>query len=144
MLHNRRRDNTVRALVTYCTICLTKTVFFDLCSFQTSLTAVFCSFQTYSLSEAQKLGFIIIAFLSIYLFPSNPFCLKIADEPVPFGLAAFNEEGNEIDTLDGVQIAWFIGSDRDIAEIKVKQVICVFHQVMKIIFSQIFVKNAQN
>ena len=58
---------------------------------------------------------IYILYLSLTLF-----CLKIADEPVPFGLAAFDEEGNEFDTLDGVQIAWFIGSDKDIAEIKVQ------------------------
>ena len=35
--------------------------------------------------------------------------LKADDEPVMFGVGAYDADGNELDTLDGVQLAWFIG-----------------------------------
>jgi hypothetical protein len=51
-------------------------------------------------------------------FTFSRLCLQVGDDPVPFGLAAYDRQGNEFDTLDGVQIAWFIGSSKDVAEIK--------------------------
>jgi hypothetical protein len=38
-----------------------------------------------------------------------------------FGLVAYDADGNEFDTLDGVNITWFIGADSDIAKIEVIQ-----------------------
>ncbi|CAB4064919.1 NUP210 [Lepeophtheirus salmonis] len=40
--------------------------------------------------------------------------LKIRDPPSPFGVSAYDAEDNEFDTLDGLQIRWFIGSERDV------------------------------
>ena len=36
--------------------------------------------------------------------------------PQPFAITGYDEDGNEFDTLDGIQISWFIGSKRLIAE----------------------------
>jgi len=41
--------------------------------------------------------------------------LTAGSEPQPFGLAGYDDEDNELDTLDGLQISWFIGSQREIA-----------------------------
>ena len=35
--------------------------------------------------------------------------LKAEDPPVMFGVGAYDAAGNELDTLDGVKLAWFIG-----------------------------------
>lgn len=35
---------------------------------------------------------------------------------VPFGVAAYDAEGNEFDTLDGVQLSWYVGAHKDIAK----------------------------
>ena len=35
--------------------------------------------------------------------------LKAEDAPVMFGVGAYDAAGNELDTLDGVQLSWFIG-----------------------------------
>ena len=35
--------------------------------------------------------------------------LKAEDPAVMFGVGAYDAAGNELDTLDGVQLAWFIG-----------------------------------
>lgn len=32
--------------------------------------------------------------------------MEVGDEPAPFGVAGYDEDDNEFDTLDGVQIAW--------------------------------------
>jgi len=37
-------------------------------------------------------------------------------EPAPFGVSAFDAQDNEFDTLDGLQIKWFIGSKRNVAD----------------------------
>ena len=42
--------------------------------------------------------------------------LTAGSDPVPFGVAGYDAEENEFDTLDGLQIGWYIGSKRDIAE----------------------------
>lgn len=41
--------------------------------------------------------------------------MEVGDEPAPFGVAGYDEDDNEFDTLDGVQIAWYIGSKREVA-----------------------------
>ena len=56
--------------------------------------------------------------LSLKFFVTFETCIQVTEDPVPFGLAAFDALGNEFDTLDGVQLAWFIGSDKEIAEIQ--------------------------
>ena len=35
-------------------------------------------------------------------------------------MAAYDAEDNEFDTLDGVQIAWYVGANKDIARIEVR------------------------
>ena len=35
--------------------------------------------------------------------------LKAEDPPVMFGVGAYDAAGNELDTLDGVKLSWFIG-----------------------------------
>ena len=35
--------------------------------------------------------------------------LKTDDGPVMFGVGAYDVDGNELDTLDGVRLSWFIG-----------------------------------
>eukprot|EP00096_Caligus_rogercresseyi_P015821 TRINITY_DN829_c0_g1_i4.p1 TRINITY_DN829_c0_g1~~TRINITY_DN829_c0_g1_i4.p1 ORF type:complete len:890 (-),score=177.71 TRINITY_DN829_c0_g1_i4:182-2851(-) len=42
--------------------------------------------------------------------------LKISDPPVPYGVSGFDAEENEFDTLDGLQVKWFIGSEREVLE----------------------------
>ena len=37
--------------------------------------------------------------------------LKAEDPPVMFGVGAYDAAGNELDTLDGVKLAWFIGKN---------------------------------
>ena len=41
--------------------------------------------------------------------------LVAGSDPVPFGISAFDAEDVEFDTVDGLQLKWFIGSKRDIA-----------------------------
>ena len=41
--------------------------------------------------------------------------VKLEDGPVMLGVAAYDAAGNELDTLDGVTLNWFIGANRDIA-----------------------------
>ena len=36
--------------------------------------------------------------------------LKTDDGPVMFGVGAYDVDGNELDTLDGVGLSWFIGT----------------------------------
>ena len=36
--------------------------------------------------------------------------LNVGGEPAPFGVAGYDAEENEFDTLDGVQIAWYVPS----------------------------------
>ena len=40
---------------------------------------------------------------------TEPTELKAEDPPVMFGVGAYDAAGNELDTLDGVKLAWFIG-----------------------------------
>ena len=47
--------------------------------------------------------------------------IKATDAAIPVGLSAFDADGNEFDTMDGVQINWFIGAQRDIAEFRVSK-----------------------
>jgi len=42
--------------------------------------------------------------------------LTAGSDPVPFGVAGYDAEENEFDTLDGLQITWYIGSKREIAD----------------------------
>jgi len=42
--------------------------------------------------------------------------MQAGDEPVPYGVAAYDKEGNEFDTLDGVQLGWFVGAKKDVAK----------------------------
>ena len=42
--------------------------------------------------------------------------IKANDDPVMFGVAAYDAEGNEFDTIDGVTLSWFIGAKRDIGK----------------------------
>lgn len=41
--------------------------------------------------------------------------LTAGDESAPFGVAGYDAEDNEFDTLDGLQLNWYIGSKREIA-----------------------------
>jgi len=41
--------------------------------------------------------------------------LTAGSDPVPFGVAGYDAEENEFDTLDGLQLTWYIGSKREIA-----------------------------
>jgi hypothetical protein len=41
--------------------------------------------------------------------------LVAGSDPVPFGVAGYDAEDNEFDTLDGLQLSWYIGSSREIA-----------------------------
>ena len=36
--------------------------------------------------------------------------------PSPFAVSGYDKDGNEFDTLDGLQMSWFLGSKRTIAE----------------------------
>eukprot|EP00090_Calanus_glacialis_P028282 TRINITY_DN45475_c0_g1_i1.p1 TRINITY_DN45475_c0_g1~~TRINITY_DN45475_c0_g1_i1.p1 ORF type:complete len:919 (-),score=251.02 TRINITY_DN45475_c0_g1_i1:238-2994(-) len=47
--------------------------------------------------------------------------LQAGDEPVPYGVAAYDKEGNEFDTLDGVQLGWFVGAKKDVARFQGSQ-----------------------
>jgi len=42
--------------------------------------------------------------------------LTVGGEPAPFGVAGYDAEENEFDTLDGLQISWYIGAKRAVAE----------------------------
>jgi len=42
--------------------------------------------------------------------------LHVGGESAPFGVAGYDAEENEFDTLDGLQINWYIGSKRQVAE----------------------------
>ena len=42
--------------------------------------------------------------------------LTAGSTPQPFGVVGYDIDGNEFDTLDGIQISWYIGSKRTIAE----------------------------
>lgn len=42
--------------------------------------------------------------------------LAAGDPASTFGVAAFDKNGNELDTLDGVQLQWFVGAKRDVAK----------------------------
>jgi len=42
--------------------------------------------------------------------------LQAGDDPVPYGVAAYDKDGNEFDTLDGVQLGWFVGAKKDVAK----------------------------
>ena len=33
-----------------------------------------------------------------------------------FGVGAYDKDNNELDTLDGVTLNWFVGANRDIAK----------------------------
>ena len=37
--------------------------------------------------------------------------LKVEDPAVMFGVGAYDAAGNELDTLDGVKLSWFIGKN---------------------------------
>ena len=39
---------------------------------------------------------------------------QVDDGPVMFGVAAYDAEDNEFDSLDGVKLSWFVGAQRDI------------------------------
>jgi len=47
--------------------------------------------------------------------------LQAGDDPVPFGVAAYDKDGNEFDTLDGVQLGWFVGAKKDVAKFQGSQ-----------------------
>merc|ERR550532_723815 len=53
--------------------------------------------------------------------------LKAEDVPVMFGVGAYDADGNELDTLDGVQLAWFIGAKREIAKFHGSQLGPIIH-----------------
>ena len=36
-----------------------------------------------------------------------------------FGLAAFDINGNEFNSIDGIHISWFLGADKEIAKFQV-------------------------
>ena len=42
--------------------------------------------------------------------------LTAGSKPQPFAVSGFDKDGNEFDTLDGIQISWFLGSRRKIAD----------------------------
>jgi hypothetical protein len=33
--------------------------------------------------------------------------MKVGNDPVPFGIAGYDDNDNEFDTLDGLQISWY-------------------------------------
>ena len=53
--------------------------------------------------------------------------LQAGEEAVPFGVAAFDKDGNELDTLDGVQLGWFIGAKKEVAKFQGSQVGPIVH-----------------
>ena len=42
--------------------------------------------------------------------------LTSGSPPSPFAVSGYDKDGNEFDTLDGLQISWFLGAKRTIAE----------------------------
>ena len=38
--------------------------------------------------------------------------LNAGSKPQPFAVSGFDKDGNEFDTLDGIQISWFLGATR--------------------------------
>ena len=47
--------------------------------------------------------------------------LTAGTSPQPFSVIGFDSEGHELDTLDGLQIEWLLGSRRDVAEFQQNQ-----------------------
>jgi len=53
--------------------------------------------------------------------------LQAGEDPSPFGVAAYDKDGNEFDTLDGVQLSWFVGAKKDVAKFQDSQTGPIVH-----------------
>ena len=53
--------------------------------------------------------------------------LQAGEEPVPYGVAAYDKDDNEFDTLDGVQLGWFVGAKKDVAKFQDSQTGPIVH-----------------
>ena len=42
--------------------------------------------------------------------------LTVGEPSAPFGVTAYDKDGKEFDTLDGIKISWYLGAKRAIAE----------------------------
>lgn len=67
-------------------------------------------------SENGKLDYVVVvAPVARVSMESVKTKFKASDAAAPFGLSAYDANDNEMDTLDGLTVAWFIGSAKDVA-----------------------------
>ena len=73
-------------------------------------------------SAAQSVEYtLVIAPVAKLEVVSEKTTFKIGDGPSMFGVAAYDADNNEFDTLDGVQLSWFVGAKRDISRFQGSQ-----------------------